>query len=200
MGSSWTRDQTCVPWIVGAILNHWTTREALQRLFITQHVMEDTFINDTVLTVSYTDLQEKSVLVHLLVFLVLFLPRSSFVSVWISQLTSILLGVLFFFFPHGISSWWIDYFHSWQSLRMLIDTCWTELNELHQIRETNAYSVMLFYSEKGIEWFVSISQGIWWYNQYFLLKTESSCWVASSKLWRKESNGTTIPEKIYESI
>ena len=83
VGSSWTRNQTCVPWIVGAILNHWTTREALQRLFITQHFMEDTFTSDSVLTVSYTYLQEKSVLAHLLVFLVLFLPCSSFVSVWI---------------------------------------------------------------------------------------------------------------------
>ena len=133
--------------------------------------MEDTFINDAVLTVSYTDLQEKSVLVHLLVFLVLFLPHSSFVSVWISQLTSILVGV-FFFFSHGISSWWIDYFHSWQSLRMLINTCWTELNELHQIKETNAHSVMFFYSEKGIEWFVYVDLFLRGYDGIINI----SCW------------------------
>jgi len=28
VGSSWTRDQTGVPYIAGRILNHWTTREA----------------------------------------------------------------------------------------------------------------------------------------------------------------------------
>ena len=28
VGSSWTRDRTCVPSIARQILNHWTTREA----------------------------------------------------------------------------------------------------------------------------------------------------------------------------
>ena len=51
------------------------------RDFITQPFMEATLIRDTDLTVSYPYLQENSVLVHLLVFLVLFLPHSSFVSV-----------------------------------------------------------------------------------------------------------------------
>ena len=32
VGSSWTRDQTSVPCTAKQILNHWTTREALQRI------------------------------------------------------------------------------------------------------------------------------------------------------------------------
>ena len=163
--------------------------------------MEDTFINDTVLTVSYTDLQEKSVLVHLLVFLVLFLPHSSFVSVWISQLTSILVGV-FFFFPWDfqLMDWLFPFLTKSKDADQYL------LNRIEWAAPDKGNKCILcdvFLQWKGY-WVIcicgSISQGIWWYNQYFLLKTESSCWVASSKLWRKESNGTTIPEKIYESI
>ena len=34
VGSSWTRDGTCVPWISSRILNHWTTGEALTCRFL----------------------------------------------------------------------------------------------------------------------------------------------------------------------
>ena len=34
MGSSWTRDRTCVTCIGGQILNDWATREVPQELFI----------------------------------------------------------------------------------------------------------------------------------------------------------------------
>ena len=34
VGSSWTRVQTCVPCIGRQILNHWTTREVLERILL----------------------------------------------------------------------------------------------------------------------------------------------------------------------
>ena len=36
VGSSWTKDRTCVPCIGRRILNHWTTREALSPIFKSQ--------------------------------------------------------------------------------------------------------------------------------------------------------------------
>jgi len=33
VGSSWTRDQTCVPCIERQILNYWTTREVPRKAF-----------------------------------------------------------------------------------------------------------------------------------------------------------------------
>ena len=33
VGSSWTRDRTCVPYVDRRILNYWTTREALVGVF-----------------------------------------------------------------------------------------------------------------------------------------------------------------------
>ena len=34
VGSSWSRDRTCVPCIGRQILNHWITREALGHFFV----------------------------------------------------------------------------------------------------------------------------------------------------------------------
>ena len=41
VGSSWTRDRTCVLYIGRQILNHWTTREALIFFFLFQLIPVD---------------------------------------------------------------------------------------------------------------------------------------------------------------